>query len=1095
MPTEQHPPNYALSARRTEQQPQFGKSSPIRSRLPFIVPKPGVHRPEHHRPSALARGPQEPSKAQQLTNQSGSLPPNPRQGKETSIDDDVVEIKRPNNQSFTTTRAAPSPSYTAFAGNSARSKNLVSSFVDLTTNSGQQDQMNIPFGRNAEANVHHGFLDPTQATESIKALLEGAFDDEDDKPRTRSRKKKLKADTEAALDGLKGLTVTKGDGARSKDAESEEEKQTSIIEEKAEDEEEDDDDDGTVEGLNVKLLPHQVKGVRWMKDKESGPRNERGVLPKGGILADDMGLGKTLQSISVILTNPRPSSSSTDADASAKNTISSGVGKSTLVVAPLALIKQWQRELDDRVSKSHKLRVCIHHGPQRTKRSQDLKKYDVVITTYNILVSEHGNSSKDEAGVKAGCFGIHWYRVILDEAHSIKNRNAKATQACYALRAEYRWCLTGTPMQNNLDELQSLIRFLRIKPYNDLLVWTQQITKPMKDGRGETAIKRLQFYLKAFMKRRTKDILKADGALNPGGATNLGDGSEPAQFKITERLIEKLEAEFSPEERGFYERLESRADERLEQMMGGAKMNYASALVLLLRLRQACNHPQLVGGQLSEDADALAIVRASGEIKTPKKPSAVNVTDLDDIANAFGGLSVQTRECQACTNPLAAEEISRGTTRCGECQRNFDRLNHGQKAHGKKKHKRRKEKAVSDQPAQNRRAVKHRPRVIDSDDEDEELASEWIVPKHKQDAKPLGKAGGIDDEDAEGGGQWLRSDDSDTDGDSSFQVLGSHKPTPKKVISLDTTDDESSERVSESDVSDESEDEVNDDSSSAADTDQAVSKAVTSTKIRHLIKILHKDSANHKFIVFSQFTSMLNLIEPFLRKEGFIFTRYDGSMKNDAREASLERLRNHQKTRILLCSLKCGSLGLNLTAASRVVILEPFWNPFVEEQAIDRVHRLNQTVDVIVYKLTIKDTVEARILDLQEKKRELANAAIEGKAVGKLTMEDIINLFRHDAHEGYRKLDGVDGHPETSFLAGGRPRVLDAAVKSPPPSSAVPSRDGPSMLPGGSRTSTTLDPSRPSSNLPGAWPQARTAVPAVGQKNKTATDSVYGRRW
>src|SRR6266516_2900144 len=139
-----------------------------------------------------------------------------------------------------------------------------------------------------------------------------------------------------------------------------------------------------------------------------------------------MGLGKTLQSIALILTNPLPSPA-----VQKYNT----PGKSTLVVAPLALIRQWEQEISDKVADSHKLRVCVHHGSQRTKRSADLKKYDVVITTYQILVSEHGNSSEAEDGVKVGCFDLHWYRVILDEAHTIKNRNAKATKACYALKA------------------------------------------------------------------------------------------------------------------------------------------------------------------------------------------------------------------------------------------------------------------------------------------------------------------------------------------------------------------------------------------------------------------------------------------------------------------------------------------------------------------------------------------------------------------------------------------------------------------------------------------------------------------------------------
>ena len=95
---------------------------------------------------------------------------------------------------------------------------------------------------------------------------------------------------------------------------------------------------------------------------------------------------------------------------------------------------------------------------------------------------------------------------------------------------------------------------------------------------------------------------------------------------------------------------------------------------------------------------------------------------------------------------------------------------------------------------------------------------------------------------------------------------------------------------------------------------------------------------------------------------------------------------------------------------------------FVEEQAIDRVHRLNQTVDVVVYKLTIKDTVEERILELQEKKRELANATIEGKAVGKLSMKDILNLFKRDAEHTH--------HDDAGVVLGEKTRVLGAQSSS-----------------------------------------------------------------
>ena len=175
---------------------------------------------------------------------------------------------------------------------------------------------------------------------------------------------------------------------------------------------------------------------------------------------------------------------------------------------------------------------------------------------------------------------------------------------------------------------------------------------------------------------------------------------------------------------------------------------------------------------------------------------------------------------------------------------------------------------------------------------------------------------------------------------------------------------------------------------------------------------------------------MLDIIEPHLQHASIRYVRYDGSMRNDAREAALHSLRNDKNTRVLLCSLKCGSLGLNLTAASRVVIVEPFWNPFVEEQAIDRVHRLNQTVNVIVYKLTVANTVEEKIIALQEKKRQLANAAIEGgKAVAKLSMKDLLGLFGNNP-ESAVDLDSKWNAPEAGGL------LKPSANKAPAPVSA-----------------------------------------------------------
>lgn len=880
------------------------------------------------------------------------------------VDSGVVEIKRPENVTFSTPRA-PKTFFTskpsAIKQNNA-SKNL-QNFVDLTGEGGFTPSVpsrnNVGFGTFGVDD----YVDTAKANENIQSLLQGAFDDEDEKQqpkwkknknqkrkqkRKENKKKQAGSDVDDLAAQLEGITVkepkpTGDDDEQVKDEEedikepakadddevSDEEpakaeksdKSLADIDEGDEDEEEEEEeeeDDGTIEGLKVKVLPHQRDGVNWMCDKETGRGKAKGTVPKGGILADDMGLGKTVQAIALLLSNRKPAngrvqkadgsddvSDEDEEDQTPK--LPAGLSKSTLVVAPLALIKQWEGEIIEKVEKTHKLRVCVYHGNTRAKATDNLEDYDVVITTYGTLTSDHGAVDRKKA--KSGLFSVYWYRIILDEAHTIKNRNAKATKAACELDAEYRWCLTGTPMQNNLDELQSLIKFLRIKPFNDLATWKDQIGRPLANGRGGLAIERLQVFLKAFMKRRTKDVLKLNDDLKPGETDADEKKGASSGFQITKREVIKVAAEFMPGEMNFYQRLEQRTESSLEKMMGGTKLDYTGALVLLLRLRQSCNHPDLVKSDLAKDKDMLLQTGTSGS----QQSSQSKKDDLDNVTDLFGALSVVSKKCDVCQTELSKEDASNGISRCSECERDLEATLGSSKKEHKKKSKKTKKDVVdltgspsaSRSEAQLARARRNRKVVVDSDDEED---GDWVVPKTQRGAKDLGKAGGTDDEDAEGGGEWLVSD-SDSDSDDE----GPESPTKNRTKTVDT-----STRGAETDSEDE-------DYLNPSDDDKK--QVLASTKIRHLMKILSREAADYKFIVFSCFTSMLDKIEPFLDRAGIGFARYDGSMRNDHREASLNRLRNNTGTRVLLCSLRAGALGLNLTAASRVVILEPFWNP------------------------------------------------------------------------------------------------------------------------------------------------------------------------
>jgi len=171
-----------------------------------------------------------------------------------------------------------------------------------------------------------------------------------------------------------------------------------------------------------------------------------------------------------------------------------------------------------------------------------------------------------------------------------------------------------------------------------------------------------------------------------------------------------------------------------------------------------------------------------------------------------------------------------------------------------------------------------------------------------------------------------------------------------------------------------------------------------SSKIRAVIQELNQMEPGVKVLVYSQFTSMLDLLEIHLKDSNKKFTRLDGRLKLTQRTHNINLFNTDPTTNILLLSLKCGSLGLNITSASRVLLIEPWWNPFVEEQAIDRVHRIGQTKEVKVTRFVIHNSVEERILELQEKKR-LTSASIwnnqeaNRQALSRLTLEDLRLLF------------------------------------------------------------------------------------------------------
>jgi non-specific serine/threonine protein kinase len=168
-----------------------------------------------------------------------------------------------------------------------------------------------------------------------------------------------------------------------------------------------------------------------------------------------------------------------------------------------------------------------------------------------------------------------------------------------------------------------------------------------------------------------------------------------------------------------------------------------------------------------------------------------------------------------------------------------------------------------------------------------------------------------------------------------------------------------------------------------------------SIKLDELTREISENIGDHKALIFSQFLGMLALIKAKLTEQNILFEYFDGSTSAQDRERAIQNFQNNDECRVFLISLKAGGVGLNLTAADYVYIVDPWWNPAVEQQAIDRTHRIGQTKNIFAYRMICIDTIEDKILQLQERKKVLARELItdDNGFVKTLSKADVEYLF------------------------------------------------------------------------------------------------------
>lgn len=885
--------------------------------------------------------------------------------------------------------------------------------------------------------------------------------------------------------------------------------------------------------MAVDLMPHQRVGLTWLMEQEDSARN-------GGILADTMGLGKTIQALSLILAHPSRDSAH----------------KTTLIVAPLALLRQWEREIEEKIKPAYKLKTIIVHGQRKKSMTMaKLLSYDVVLTTYGTIAAEY--NPRKGAKTKKLIMATRFHRIILDEAHNIKNDRSNAAQAVLSIRATYRLCMTGTPLMNNVKELYSLIRFLRISPYDGWKRFYQDFAKPLKGKKWEhsSAMKALQAFLRTILLQRT--------------ATSQIDGKQI--LNLPELISQTATTEFNEDQRDFYNHLEQKLALKFNKYLkaGTVLKNYSYILVLILRLRQCCCHPFLImnhgipeGTELKpEEMINLALkldeviverLKAQTDFQCPicdqvtQNPVVLYPCGHQLCGECFTGLTLVrgADRCEDnedepplpnCPSPTCRGVVDPRKVLCycffTEAHTPHDASDDGELVEEDLNDV----EDISDYSDEADEDGNLRDFVVSDEDEglsesndddaeddgDDEPSDDIGVslPQKKSRGKAASEGENDDEPEAENdkedittasreeiSPQWYQDDKAGSDSDGSlpeigvlWQRAGDQKqsnimttprtgglpiePTTKRAPGSSAVKAKTEKNLKHSRsksvkgesngesgktkrrrlyhanrpaagvVKREEDDDISDDEASTASRKRkghkgkGVAKSEnakaqpsearsrkkknrnftsladlkvesnknaaakqrylrrlrkeyeSSAKIDRTIELLKKireECPNEKILIFSVFTSFLDLLEIPIQDQGCGYRRYDGAMSTSAREAAVDDFKVKPDVKIMLVSMMAGNAGLNLQEASHVIILDPFWNPSVEDQAVGRAHRLGQKKPVVVHKILIEGTVEDRIVDLQEGKRNLVGEVLNNEAarsMGRLSVNELASLF------------------------------------------------------------------------------------------------------
>ncbi|KAI3317051.1 hypothetical protein HD806DRAFT_516155 [Xylariaceae sp. AK1471] len=541
---------------------------------------------------------------------------------------------------------------------------------------------------------------------------------------------------------------------------------------------------------------------------------------RGGILADDMGLGKTVSILALISIT---SSLAQCGCEHRERATEPRFAKGTIIVVPLSLLVVWESQIREHMSGS--LRTLVYYGQARRRYANKLGQYDIVITTYNVVSSDWKEKGPSSISKAAGIFSYNWHRIVLDEAHMIREKNTQNARAVCAVDGIHRWCITGTPLHNRVRDISSLLYFLRAHPYDDLRMVEKEIIQPWRMGTDEKPLQRLRSLMKMLALHRSKEIID-----------------------LPPRIEKIVEVEFKEHELERYEDVRMGTIRVINKAItDGSKSGstYLNAFQKINELRYICNH------------GTWQLKRSTHTVGSTLNVGGFSFSTLEKRVESL--LETSDQACFICGTDMSED--------CEESQQTLQ----------------------------------------DPRDEIDRICQTCLKEQN---------------------------------------ITGSSQDS---LQSPGLSADESN-------------------------VDTQVSKLPS--KIDAVIKHLGTIPREDKSVIFSYWTSTLDVVQHGLDTAGIPYCRYDGRLRYAQRTEALRTFQIDSKTKVILVSITCGGQGLDLTVANHAILIEPQWNPMLEEQAVARIYRLGQKKGVYITRFVIKESFEQKIVGKQERKRVLSNLVL-----------------------------------------------------------------------------------------------------------------------